>query len=919
LCVLSGVSFAAVTAAGARGADSVTPRPGRPNLPITAGVVKRTLPNGLRVLVLPRRTAPVVTTMMWYRVGSKDELPGATGLAHFLEHLMFKGTKTLKKGEVDRLTYQNGGSNNAFTFNDYTAYEFNLPKQNWKVALRIEADRMRNCSFDAKEFEAERQVVMEERRIGEDEPAQQFGEQLNAITYVAHPYRNPVIGWMDDLKRVTRDEVYAFYLKYYRPSNATLVITGDVSAEEALKAAREAFQAVPALPAPTSRAVVEPPSAPGTRRLAMSLPTEVARFAVTFRTPTRKSPDSYALQVLANVLTQGKLSRLHRRLVDGDQLAAEVDSSLGLYLQAGEYSIFANARESVTLDQVEAAVWEELARLANEPLRTQELARAKNQFYSDWVTGLESANDLASVLGETDALGGHQYLDTLLARVQAVSAADVQRVAKTYFRRDRAIVGHLLPATKEPHDSGASAPTSVRSRAARLFGRSSWPVGARRSARSERSPASAAGAPTFAPLKPVEKVLPNGMRLVLLEQHDLPSITFSTRVNAGAYHESDEEAGVAAMVARMLEEGTTHRGHAQVSEALEQVGATFGASAGRETSAATLLTLSLYAQELLPLYAELITSPSFPVDRLDQERSRALVELKEEDEDGGAVARKKFNKLVYGAHPGGRPASGTAATLGALRRESLEAYHRRFYRPDATTLVAVGDFHTPDLLRQLTEVFGAWQASGAARPVTFPALKRQQDRREDRGTMDKAQTQIVLGHLGIRRSDPNYLALRVMDNILGEGVGGGFTARIPYQLRDVQGLAYGVGSSTTRSAAKEPGVFVAALGTAPANERKAIAALLAEIRKIRAAPVTAAELREATNYLANSYVFEFQTNSQLAAYLDSAQYYGLGYNYRRDFVQRVKQITRADVLRVAKQYLDPEHYSLVVIAPPASR
>jgi zinc protease len=912
LLVLLGVSFPLAVAAA--GTEKAPPS-------LTAGVVKQTLPNGLRVLVLPRHTTPVVTTMMWYRVGSKDELPGATGLAHFLEHLMFKGTRKLKKGEIDRLTYQNGGSNNAFTFNDYTAYEFNFPKQTWKVALSIEADRMRNCSFDTKEFDAERQVVMEERRIGEDEPAQQFQEQLNAISFVAHPYRNPVIGWMADLKRVSRDEVYAFYQQYYRPSNATLVITGDVTPQEALATARAAFQSVLALPAPQRRAVVEPPPAAGTRRLTMTLPTQVARFAASFHVPTRKNPDVYALHVLQYALTEGKLSRLYQRLVDRDQLAADVDSGLGIYEQAGECSIYANAREGVSLDRIEGAIWDETRRLGAEPLTAAELERAKNQFYADWIDGLDTANDLATVLGEADALGGYQYLDTLVARVQAVTAADVQRVARTYLREDRAVVGDLLPQRPGTGSQGAGTASSGAFRSApasaafRTLGIRPWAFASAGCARSAKAGVVAASG-TFAPLHPTEKVLPNGLRLVLLEKHDLPTVTFSTRINAGAYQDPEGLAGLAEMAARMLEEGTRSRSHAEISEALEQVGATFGAAAGRETSSATLQTLSRYAAELLPLYAELLSSPSFPSDRLDQERSRVLVELKEEADDAATVARKAFNRLVYAGHPAGRPSDGTEESVRAFTREALERFHQHYYRPDAATLVVVGDFRTAELLPRLTEVLGAWKSEGRPEKQPLPPVSRQQEVRKERLSMDKAQTQIVLGHLGVTRGNPDYLALKVMDTILGEGVGGGFTARIPYQLRDVQGLAYGVGSSITRSAAKEPGVFVAALGTEPKNEQKAVAALLTEIRKIRAAPVTETELREAENYLANSYVFDFQTNAQLAGYLDAVQYFGLGYNYRREFVERVRKVTRADVLRVAQKYLDPQHYTLVVVAPP---
>jgi zinc protease len=405
------------------------------------------------------------------------------------------------------------------------------------------------------------------------------------------------------------------------------------------------------------------------------------------------------------------------------------------------------------------------------------------------------------------------------------------------------------------------------------------------------------------------------VRLILLEKHDLPSVTISARITAGSNQDTDAEAGLADMTARMLDEGTHRHDYNAISSALEQVGASFSATTSRETTDATLQALSRYAGDLVPLFAELLRSPSFPGDRLEQERSRRLVELQEELDDAGIVARQEFNKLVYGAHPAHRPAGGTPQTVKALTQGALERFHERYYRPDATTLIAVGDFRTQDLLDRLTAAFGDWTATAPATSEPLPAVQRQAEARSTRIVMEKAQTQIVLGHLGITRTNPDFLPLKVMDTILGEGVSGGFTARIPYQLRDVQGLAYTVGSSITSSAGREPGVFVAALGTEPKNEKTAVAALLKEIRKIRAAPVTPQELSEAERYLADSYVFSFQTNAQLAAYLDAVQYYGLGYNYRQQFVRDVRKVSRADVERVAQKYLDPEHVTLVVVGP----
>src|SRR5436190_19588429 len=261
-------SFASVSSAPEKVVRPLHQGIGRARVGSTGDVLRRVLPNGLTALVEPRHTAPVVTVMMWYRVGSRDEVPGQTGIAHFIEHLMFKGTPTLAKGEIDRLTMQAGGSNNAFTGPDTTAYVFSLPADHWQVALRIEADRMRNSRFVPGEFEAERQVVMEERRGGEDDPAVHLHEQVNGITFLAHPYRNPVIGWMSDLKRLSRDQVLSFYESHYVPANATCVIVGDIDPAAAVGEARRAFDGIPRLPAPPRSRPQEPPQS-GERRVTM--------------------------------------------------------------------------------------------------------------------------------------------------------------------------------------------------------------------------------------------------------------------------------------------------------------------------------------------------------------------------------------------------------------------------------------------------------------------------------------------------------------------------------------------------------------------------------------------------------------------------------------------------------------------------
>jgi zinc protease len=271
---------------------------------------------------------------------------------------------------------------------------------------------------------------------------------------------------------------------------------------------------------------------------------------------------------------------------------------------------------------------------------------------------------------------------------------------------------------------------------------------------------------------------------------------------------------------------------------------------------------------------------------------------------------------VYGTHPAHRPVEGYERTVSKLTHDDLLRFHQSYYVPNRTTVVLVGDFSSADALRMLESLLGDWQAHDVP-AATIPAPVRQVERRERRVTLPKEQTQVLLGHLGITRRNPDYVPLEVLDQILGTGAGGTFTARIPQQLRDVQGLAYTVGASITSTAGDDPGLFVASMGVQPKNASRAVDGLLREIRRIRAGPVTPQELADAIGYLIGSYVFDFETNDQLTDYLLEVEHYGLGINYRMRYPSLVRAVTATDLLRLARRYLDPERYSLVVVGPAA--
>ena len=439
---------AVATAAFLLAAALLTAVPGGAATPVLEG----TLDNGLRVLLLEDRRSPIVSVQVWYRVGSRNERPGATGLAHFLEHMMFKGTPTYGKGEFARLVEGNGGRDNAFTTQDSTTYFVNIAADKVEDILRLEADRMRNLLLDPKEIDSERQVVMEERRMRtEDNPDGLLAEELMSAAFSAHPYQWPVIGWMADIARINPVELRAFYDLYYRPNNAVLVVVGDFAAPALLERVRVLFGLIPRGPEPPAVTAVEPP-ARAERRVTLRSPSALLPgLALTWLVPNYRSADAPALEVLETVLSGGRAARLHRRLVQEQRLAldADADYSYGS-LDPNLFWLSGRPARGVSVEALERALLEELERVKTEPVTDEELERAKNQIEASFVWGQDSIYSRASALGRFELMSSWQLLDQFVPLIRAVTAADLQRVARAYFPPDRKTVGILLPESDSP-------------------------------------------------------------------------------------------------------------------------------------------------------------------------------------------------------------------------------------------------------------------------------------------------------------------------------------------------------------------------------------------------------------------------------------------------------------------------------------
>ena len=401
------------------------------------------LDNGLVVLTKEVHTSPIVTSMIWYRVGSRNEELGHTGKSHFLEHMLFKGTDRFKKGQIDLITLKNGGGNNAFTSHDFTAYYFNFASDRWDIAMEIEADRMVNCAFQPDEFEAEKKVVIEELKTGLDSPWGLLLQEVDASAFKVHPYRNPIVGWLQDVERATVEQQQAYYRKYYQPNNAILVIAGDFETGRVLNNVSRAFSSIPVGSTPAPMPLHEPPQR-GERRLVVRWRSKVPRLAIAYHAPEIAHADSYALQLLAVTLTEGKTSRLYQRMVEREQSVTFVSAEYGEAKDPTLFHIRSEARGNHSIEDIETSIYDELSRVVANGVTTHELDRAKHQIEAHFILSRERTLDQAILLGQIETLYGLDYIDSYLRRMSAVTSNDVVDVCARHLNENNRTVGRLL-------------------------------------------------------------------------------------------------------------------------------------------------------------------------------------------------------------------------------------------------------------------------------------------------------------------------------------------------------------------------------------------------------------------------------------------------------------------------------------------
>ncbi len=868
---------------------------------------ERTLANGLRLYTSLDRTTPNVSVQVWYGVGSKNDPAGRSGFAHLFEHLMFKATKDLPPESFDRLTEDVGGMNNASTADDYTEYHEVIPANHLQRLIWAEAERMGSLVVDEANFKSEREVVKEElrQRVLAAPYGRFFTFDLPEATYRVHPYHRPGIGSIEDLDASTLDDVRAFHRAWYRPDNAALIVVGNFDEAQLDVWVDKYFG--PLKPPPLAMrqvAAKEPPrTGPGVfDGYGPNVP--LPALAITWLGPAANHPDAPALTVLDAVLSAGKSSRLYDSLVYQKQIATEVYSNADLPQQPGNFMVGAIMASGHDLTEGETALLAEVARLRSSPVSAAELAAAKNQLIAGKLRERETLEGRGSALGyalriEGDAARANADIQLL----QAVSAADVQRVAQTYLDPNLRMTVRYRAESERPKGAApppaAPPPARVSVYKGPVF--QLLPPGQRQSP----PPVAPAVAPVLP--KPAEKTLANGLRVIVARSTDLPLVTADLTLKTGAWADPAGLAGATGMTADMLTEGTHARSAQEIAREVEALGASLDTGSSLEESSVTLNVMADKLDQAMPIMADVVLNPAFKPEELERQRQLTLDALQVAYHEPGDIAAYAAEPVVFAATPFGHVAAGTPDSIARLKTADLAAIHQAWFRPDNAILVLTGDI-TPEQGFALAErAFGDW-AKPPALLAPAPAIAPKPAARTVAVDLPGAgQASVNVVKPAIPRSDPAYYTGIVANAVLG----GGYSARLNEEIRIKRGLSYG--ASSRLSAQRTTGLFRASAQTKNESAPQVLELIDAQMQGLAAAAPGAEELTARKSMLVGGYGRSLATTNGLANILGALALYGVPIDEITRYTAKVEAVGPGDVQAFAARMFDPANASVVVV------
>jgi zinc protease len=847
--------------------------------------------NGLRILLRPVKAAPVVTFMVTYHVGSRNEVTGTTGATHLLEHLMFKGTEKFDRSKgtgFDQLLERVGAETNATTWLDRTNYFATVPSNAFPLLVEVEADRMRNLALREEDRRPEMTVVRNEFERGENNPASALEKEIWSSAFMAHPYHHDTIGWRSDIEKVPNAKLRAFYDTFYWPNNATATVIGDFQPAEALATLKQFYGPIPKSPHPFPEVYTEEPEQSGQRRVRIQRAGELGVVTLAHKIPPGTHEDWPAVEVLSTILTSGKTSRCYRALTDKN-LTLDVSGTPSFNRDPSLHSLTAELAVGVKHDVVEKALVAEIEKIKKEGVTAAEVQIAVAKLLADSTYARDGSFNSAAVLNECIAVGDWTLFITQEEKLKAVTPEIVQMMAKRYFVERRSVAGWFVP-NEGPADAEA-------------FEATEQPVEEKfkqKEVLPPKPPEKELAAPArtnFATTVVREKVA--GIDVLVAHTDVKNVVTIHGSLSAG--EAASPNRALAHLTAGMLERGTTKHDQFAIADQLEHVGASIDFTVGTETVEFTARCLTPNVPLVLELLAEQLRLPAFSEEEFGKLKTQVISATQQSLEDTDIQAAVAFSQAAFPVGHPNRKAS-VPELIAAIEKATLAEvrdFHAAVYGPATLHLAAAGDIDPAVVKTAIAKEFAGWNG-GKAIPAT-PAIAASAGEKTV-NIPEKTSVSVIIGQpTSVQASDPDWLALDLANTILGRS----FTSRLMGTVRDREGLTYGIGSRLAGDTFR-PGSFYVRATFAPALLEKGLASTRRELLKWCKEGVTADEVNYRQSSLIGQFSVSLETTQGLAEALLRCAERGFDVKWLDEYPAKLRALTLEQVNAAIKKHLDPE-------------
>lgn len=834
------------------------------------------LDNGQTVVVQEVKNNPIVTIDTWIKTGSIDEEDSNNGVAHFLEHLFFKGTKTHEPGEFDKILETKGAITNAATSKDFTHYYITIPSKDFDLAMDLHGDMILHPLIPRKEMEKERKVVLEEISKDLNSPTKIMQDNLNSMLYTTHPYKRKVIGRSDVIETITRDQVLSFYNKNYSPSNMVTVIIGDVDANHAIEKTKEAFNAEYKKQTKT----IYTKEAPLTKqqKKVEYLDTESGYMVIGFRGTPIDDKDSYALDVLATILGDGRSSVLNQVLKEKKRIAFSVDAGNSTFRDDGIFYISANY-EPTKCKIVQDTIFNEIEKIQKNGVTDDQLKLAKNIIERSTYYSRESITNIATEIGYTMALTNDiKFYDTYLDNIKNVSKEDVKKVAEKYLGINRSAVSIVLP--KSAKEVPVASLTQQAPSTAELV--------------SENA-------------QTQKYKLSDGATMLYTPNNVNDIIAISIYAKGGQL--AEQKAGTANLTATAMMRGTKNYTSLELSQVLEDNGIKIQPSASADAFVINILTTKDEYDKTLELLNEVVNNATFEDYEIDKVKTEKLNTIKRNKDVPLQRAIEEYRDLIYQNSPYSISSKILEKNIPNITKEDIINYYNSIFAPKNLVISINGNIDKDKTIQDLNNIFKPKentknfdfaQYNSKIPTVTTP-----------RQTIQKVPTTetawILLGWQtnGVL-NEKDYATLQVIDSLLGSGM----SSRLFKDLREQEGLAYQLGSGYSPNVLR--GSFLLYIGTNPQTLDKAKSGLFAEITRLKTEYVGDKELQDAKEKLLGNYVIGLETNLDKASNIGWYEASTRGYEFKDKYEKLINSVTDSDIIEIANKYFTDDYILSIV-------